>query len=285
MNEQVMTISPPLFMGETSEFDLTNLITEDDEPVDNIPSSKQQRIFVEPLYSSSKLRRPFLADSNIAIYATPRANPIVPDMFLSMDVQVADDWWQKQNRSYLMWEFNKPPEVVIEIVSNNKGKEGEEKLHDYAELGVLYYVIYDPQEILTDDIIRVYQLVAGEYLLRPDYRLAEVGLSLNLWYGEFEGKTQLWLRWFELPGNLIPTGAERAQQEQQRAERERQRAEQAEAHAQQEAQRAQQAEADVQQARQRAEQAEADAQTERKKVERLMAQLRALGVEPNPPTS
>lgn len=243
---------PPSVVEQPNKPDVSNLITEDDEPVDNFPSAKQQRILVEPIYSSSNLQRPFLADSNIALYSTPRAAPIVPDMFLSRSVQVADDWWEKANRSYLLWEFGKPPEVVLEIVSNQKGKEDTDKLHDYAALGVLYYVIYDPQRLLSDDLLRVYQLVAGEYLLRPDARLAEVGLSLTVWYGNFEDKTTLWLRWCDQAGKLIPTGAERALQADARAEQERVRAEQE---------------------RMRAEQAD-------NLAKRLAAQLRALGIEP-----
>ncbi len=42
---------------------------------------------------------------------------------------------------------------------------------------------------------------------------------------EFEGKQATWLRWCDQEGNIISTGAERAEQERQRAEQERQRAE------------------------------------------------------------
>lgn len=239
-----ITTSLPMVEGSNT-LELANLITEDDEPVDNIFSAKQQRLLVEPVYSSAKLQRPFLADSNVAIYGSPRAEPIVPDVFLSLGVQVAEDWFKKENRSYLLWEFHKPPEVVVEIVSNQKGKEDTSKRHDYAELGILYYVIYDPQQLILNEPIQVYQLVAGEYLLRPDYRLAQVGLSLTLWYGAFEDKTALWLRWCDSDGNLIFTGAERAIQAENRVEQERLRAEQADARA-----------------------------------KRLADQLRALGVEP-----
>lgn len=253
-------------MEQPIKSDLSNLVTEDDEPVDNFASAKQQRILVEPLYSSSKLPRPFLADSNVALYETPRTPPIVPDMFLSQGVQVADEWWEKENRSYLLWEFGKSPEVVVEIVSNQKGKEDGDKLHDYAALGVLYYVIYDPQQLLSTDTLRVYQLVAEEYLLRPDARLAEVGLSLRVWYGAFEDKTALWLRWCDLGGKLIPTGAERAIHAEARAEQERMRAEQ-------ERERAAQARIQAEQAQEQANQADAVAK-------KLAAQLRALGIEP-----
>lgn len=44
-----------------------------------------------------------------------------------------------------MWEFGKMPEVVIEIVSNTRGEEAGRKLRRYAQMGVLYYLIYDPQ--------------------------------------------------------------------------------------------------------------------------------------------
>ena len=115
------------------------------------------------------------------------------------------------------------------------------------------YVIYDPQQILFNDPIRVYQLVAREYLLRPDYRLLGVDLSLTLWYGMFEDKRSLWLRWSDQMGNLILTGAERAKEERQRAEEERQRAEEANVRAEQAQQRA----------------------------DRFAAQLRALRIEPD----
>jgi len=275
----ILTNPPPVWEQQRT-FDLADLITEDDEPVDNFPSAKQQRVFVEPLYSSSKLTRPFLADSNIAIYSAPRAQPIVPDMFLSLGVQVADEWWEKENRSYLLWEFGKPPEVVVEIVSNEKGNEDGDKLRAYAKLGILYYVIYDPQQFLSDDLIRVYQLVAREYLLRPDYRLPDVGLTLTIWYGMFEDKTALWLRWCDPAGNIIPTGAERAEQESQRAEQESQRAEEERQRAEEERQRAEQQSQRAEEERQRAEDANLRAEQAQQRADRLAAQLRGLGVEP-----
>lgn len=225
--------------------DVSHLITEDDTPVDNIPSAKQQRLLVEPLYSSWRPGRPFLADANVGLFSSIHQPAIVPDMFLSLDVEVAEDWWAKEHRSYFLWEFGKAPDVVVEIVSNTRGGEDDKKLRDYARMGIPYYVIYDPQRPIQDDVLIVYQLVAGEYIVKPDSRLEKVGLELRLWEGEFEARHDRWLRWYDNEGNLIPTGAERAEQERERAERERRRAEQ-----------------------------------ERERAERLAAQLRALGVEP-----
>ena len=53
---------------------------------------------------------------------------MVPDVMLSLDVSIADDLQEKKNRSYFVWRFGKPPEVVIEIVSNREGEELGEKL-------------------------------------------------------------------------------------------------------------------------------------------------------------
>jgi hypothetical protein len=50
-----------------------------------------------------------------------------------LNVQVPENWWEKQNRSYLVWQFGKAPEVVIEIVSNMVGGELGNKLKIYSE--------------------------------------------------------------------------------------------------------------------------------------------------------
>ena len=103
--------------------DIESLVTEDDTPVDNMPSEKQQRLLTEPLYSSwagPGGGRTFLAAANVGVFVEARNPAIVPDVFVSLDVQVADNWWDKRHRSYFVWEFGKPPELVVEIVSNRK---------------------------------------------------------------------------------------------------------------------------------------------------------------------
>ncbi|MEJ7710094.1 MAG: Uma2 family endonuclease [Pyrinomonadaceae bacterium] len=110
--------------------DVIHLITEDDAPMDNLPSEKQQRLLTEALYSSWSgpgEDRSFLVAANVGIFSLARGPAIVPDVFLSLDVEIAEDWWQKEHRSYFIWEFGKPPEVAIEIVSNKEGNEDGEK--------------------------------------------------------------------------------------------------------------------------------------------------------------
>lgn len=199
---------------------INNLETENDEPVDNLFSAKQQRLLTRALYSSwipspreeqPEEKRKFLADANVGVFYSPHHPPVVPDFFLSLDVQPHQDWYAKDHRSYFAWEFEKTPDVVVEIVSNRKGGELNEKLRRYAQIDVTYYVVYDPQQLLSTDVVRVYERGFGKrYRLRKDLRLPEVGLSMTLWQGEFEGHTNTWLRWCDAAGNLIPTGEERA---------------------------------------------------------------------------
>jgi len=239
--------------------DISHIETEDDTPVDNIFSAKQQRLLVESLYSSLPIDYPFLADTNVGIFYQLHSPPIVPDMMLSLEVEVNDDWWPKENRSYFIWEFGKPPDVVIEVVSNKKGGELARKLRDYARIGARYYVIFDPQHAIQESTLAVYELHVRGYQLRSDYLLPEVELSLTVWEGLYEGGHGPWLRWCDLNGVLVLTGAEQATYERQRADEERQRADEE---------------------RQRADEEHQRADEERQRAERLLAQLRAAGIEP-----
>jgi Uma2 family endonuclease len=199
---------------------IENIITEDDEPVDNLFSAKQQRLLARSLYASwipqpnadrPKQKRKFLADANVGIFFAVHQPPLVPDFFLSLDVEPHQDWYAKEHRTYFVWEFGKVPEVVLEIVSNRKGKELTGKLKDYARMGVNYYVVYDPQKQLGKEVLCVYELGFGKrYRVRKDQQLPDLALSLTLWPGRFEGHENTWLRWCDAQGRLIPTGEERA---------------------------------------------------------------------------
>ena len=158
-------------------------------------------------------------------------------MFLSLDVQVPEKWWEKQNRCYMMWEFGKPPEVVIEIVSNKIGNELGEKLGIYEHMRASYYVVYDPTQQLSEHILRIYELRGRRLLETSETWLEQVGLGLTLWEGEFETRRDTWLRWCYQDGIILPTGDELATQERLQKEQALQRVQQAEQRAQQLAER------------------------------------------------
>ena len=133
-----------------------HFVTEDETPVDNVFPEKQQRLLTEPLYSSwsgGEPRRPFVAMANVGLFYAVRRPPFVPDMLLSLDVEVPADLRPKAHRSYFVWEYAKAPDVVIEVVSNREGGEDREKLAGYARVGVPYYVIFDPEALLSTEVL------------------------------------------------------------------------------------------------------------------------------------
>ncbi len=230
------------------ELDISHLVIEDDTPVDNFQSEVQQRLLVEPLYSSKALPAPFLAAANVGVFYKLQGDPIVPDVFLSLGVQRAEDFSQRRNRSYFVWEFGKVPEVCIEVVSNREGDElilsqksrqkgkTAAKKEIYAQVGVRYYVVFDPlQRIQGKDemngaLLRVWSISADGYTeLTPAQGITTegqsvwlngVGIGLTLWEGEFEETvTRLWLRWCDREGQVISTGAERADEAEAKATR------------------------------------------------------------------
>jgi Uma2 family endonuclease len=218
-----------LVVSEDIVPDVEHLVTADHKPVDNIFSEKQQRLLTEPLYHSPGWAgegRSFIALANVGLFYAIRQRPYVPDMMLSLDVELPADLWPKRHRSYFVWEYGKPPDVTVEVVSNHEGNEDDEKLVGYARIGVRYYVIYDPQQILGDQPLRGFGLQStGYHPLPTPLRLAGIGLGLELWQGRYENCEDTWLRWTDEHGQLIPTGAECIEQQRQRAEAERQRAE------------------------------------------------------------
>jgi hypothetical protein len=264
------------------ELDISNLVIEDDTPVDNFQSEVQQRLLVEPLYSAQALPIPFLAAANVGLYYIYNTPSIVPDVMLSLGVQRGADFSDKRNRSYFLWEFGKLPEVCIELVSNKEGDElklstksrqqGKTicKKEIYSQIRIQYYVVFDPlRQIQKPDemngaLLRVWAISPQGYqeltppqgitnLGQPVW-LAQAGIGLTLWHGTFEENIpRLWLRWCDRQGQVIPTGAEGQTRERQRADQEQQRADQEQ---------------------QRADQ-------ERQAKERLEAYLRSQGLDPN----
>ena len=145
-------------------------------------------------------------------------------------MECPENLWPKPNRSYFVWEYGKTPDAIIEIVSNNEGGEDSTKLKAYESMHIPYYVIFDPEQQLSDEVLRGYQLDQMQYR-RMDQSLwfAGIELGVEIWEGVFEGHQDRWLRWRNSQGKVIPTGAELAASEAQRADQEAQRADRLEA--------------------------------------------------------
>jgi hypothetical protein len=230
-----------------------HLITEDHKPVESIYIEKSYRLLTCPLYASWSgpgPGRPFLVLANVGYFPQNKNPALVPDCLLSLDVTLPKDLHAKQGHSYYQWDRGKPPDVIIEIVSNTTDGEDSSKMDLYARQAIPYYVIYDPDHYLSPETLRCFVLVAGTYQPTDPGPWPNIGLGLRLWQGPFERVTDTWLRWCDANGVIIPTGEERANQardracrEQDRFNREKELADQAEELANREQERADRAEA------------------------------------------
>src|SRR5262249_34991248 len=102
--------------------DVDHVITEDDTPVDNRFSTHEMRLLVDLLLASwpgPAGDRRFVTDANGGVFPSVNEPPLVPDFFLSLGVDWPKPIWAKRNRSYFVEGFGKPPDLVVEIVSND----------------------------------------------------------------------------------------------------------------------------------------------------------------------
>jgi Uma2 family endonuclease len=207
-------MSEPLTLDPSQFPDISKLVLEDDTPLDSFINEKQRRLLTTVLYSGGDtgITVPFIVAANVGLFSSIRQPGVAPDVFLSINITGAEDWWERQVRSYLFWEFGKPPEIAIEIVSPTPGNELGTKLTDYARMRIPYYVVYDPLRELRGSTLRVFELQNPSYAPKTDAWFPEVGLGLTLWEGEFENVAGTWLRWCYPSGDPIPTGDELAAQ-------------------------------------------------------------------------
>jgi Uma2 family endonuclease len=231
MSAPVIPVIPhgddPSYFPPEAQPKIDHLITEDDTPVDSIYVERQEQLLVSPLYDSwvgPGEGRTFIALANVGLFGVPKNPAIVPDALLSLDVRLPANVRDKEHRSYFVWEFGKPPDVSVEIVSNLEGDELGNKVRLYSQMGISYYVVWDPLQFLGPQNLRVFELRGRTYHPIDPAPLPQLGLGLQIWHGRFRDVEDDWLRWVDANGTIIPTGGERAEQERQRADQAQQRA-------------------------------------------------------------
>ena len=210
----------------------------DDTPVDNEDQNLLPNLLLFVLANIWSARMDWYFGVDMAVYHTTGISPkvpVVPDGFLSLGVERRKQG--KSRRSYAVWEENGVvPILTLEMVSHKPGGEYVEKMALYARLGVLYYVIYNPEFWRRDghQPFEVYKLIDGQYQLQigEPYWMAEVGLGLGRSQQEIGGIGQEILAWHDAQGKEYPLPQTMVQQmgqqlieAQQQAEAERQRAE------------------------------------------------------------
>jgi Uma2 family endonuclease len=224
----------------------------DDAPVDNELQELIPGLLKSILRMLWQGRMDWFFGIDMGVYIHPEEPPIVPDGFLSLNVERSFD--EDLRLSYLLWEEEIPPILVLEVVSAKPGGEYTTKFDKYAELGVLYYVIYNPKR-RRKARLEIHKLVNGGYELQHANPLwmPEIGLGIGSERANYDDLTREWLYWYDQNDRRYPTPYEQIERERERADN---------------------ADRAIAQERERTE-------SERQRAERLAAQLRALGVEPD----
>ncbi|MFB2936740.1 Uma2 family endonuclease [Aerosakkonemataceae cyanobacterium BLCC-F154] len=193
------------------------LPSSDDTPVDN-----ELQVLIPSLLSAVlaliwQNREDWFFGINMGVYYDLAKPAIVPDGFLSLGVE---RFVGEQGRlCYVLWdEDGVVPSLVLEIVSKTYNAEYEQKKIDYAQMGVLYYVVYAPtRQRRRRQRLEVHRLVNGEYVLQSGdiIWMPEIGLGIGRERGTYQAFTREWLYWYDENGNRYKTPEEIARERQQ----------------------------------------------------------------------
>jgi len=187
----------------------------DDTPVDNEIQNLIPNLLKTVLAWIWSERNDWFFGVDMGIYDRKRQETrkaIVPDGFLSIGVERFKG--QQGRLSYVLAEENEIiPLLVLEIVSKTYGGEYDDKMLDYAELGVLYYLVYDSRKRTRKghEAFEVYRLINGVYRLQEGnpFWLEEIGLGIGLERGIYESWERDWLYWYDQQGNRYQIPEER----------------------------------------------------------------------------
>ena len=275
-----MAIIHPNELGITSLPDHTQLPESDDTFVKNFQEHPQSILLTDSIRSTLDQLHPdgrYAIGQDCGIYwrltEPPERGAVAPDWFYVPNVPPLLNGIVR--RSYVFWQELIPPLIIIEFVSSDGSEERDKtplyrnhsdsqkpgKFWVYEQIiRPAFYAIYEVQKASVE----VYHLVENRYELvtaneRNHYSIHQMGVELGIWQGRYGNMELPWLRWWDSEGNLLLTGEERAEIQQQRAEQESQRAEQE---------------------RQRAELAERELEQQRQRAERLAELLRSQGINP-----
>lgn len=196
----------------------------DDTPVDSELQILVANLLLAILAAIWQTRDDWFFGINMGIYYAPNQDAIVPDGFLSLGVERFVG--ENGRSSYVVWEEDGiPPILALEVVSQTYNGEYEQKKLDYAELGILYYVIYAPTRLRRRrQRLEVYRLVEGKYILQigDQVWMPEIGLGIGRERGTYQGLTREWLYWYNQNGDRYPTLEEVTVEQQQQMQEQQQ---------------------------------------------------------------
>jgi Uma2 family endonuclease len=225
---------------ELQDFHFTLPPTQDDLPYDDgMPMESQRHVLqMELLIDALRLwldaREDGYVGGNMFIYYSLKQ--VRNQDFRGPDVFVVLGVPKGERKSWVCWEEEKTPDVVIELlsVSTREVDKGKKKLIYQNQMRVAEYFWYDP---FNPDDWAGFQRQDGYQPIPINLQGQLVSRVLDLalvrWQGSFQGVSTTWLRWARLDGTLLLTTEERAEQAEGRADQAEERANQAEQRADQ----------------------------------------------------
>jgi Uma2 family endonuclease len=181
----------------------------DDTPVDNedqndIPN--WLRIVLLRIWAN---RQDWFFGVDMGIYnreGQRRRSPnLIPDGFLSLGVIRRKG--EHGRLSYVLAEENEViPILALECLSKTYNGEYGSKMQNYAEFGIKYYIVFNPQRRRKHQPLEVYKLEGGQYrLLQGDpVWLPEIELGIGIERGTISNVPMQWLAWYNKAGQPYP---------------------------------------------------------------------------------
>jgi Uma2 family endonuclease len=203
---------------------LTNLPETDGQPLESPWHRACMNLLIEAVEVRLAGRKDFYAGGNMFVYFSSRQarnrDYSGPDFFFVQGPEIDHD---RERLYWAVWDENgRYPNVIIELSSPTTAEEDHTTRKDLYErvFQTAEYFIYDP----FTQVLEGWRLAKRRYRrIKPNaqgrFLCEELGLWVGTWQGEFQGHDELWLRFYDADGQLVPI----------RAEAERQRAEAAEA--------------------------------------------------------
>jgi Uma2 family endonuclease len=209
------------------ELGLTVLPNQDQLPCDDGEQMETQRhklqmdLLIEGLDTWLEERKDGYVGGNMFIYFSQAQ--INNQDFKGPDFFAVTGVSKQECKSWVVWEEEKAPDVVIELLSAstaNFDKTPKKQIYQ-NKMRVSEYFRYDP---FNSEDFAGFSLNNGVYqplVLNEQGWLISQSLELALirWSGTYRGVTTVWLRWATLQGQVLPTGRELAEREPLRAEK------------------------------------------------------------------
>lgn len=207
----------------TSQYDL---LEEGKEPMETTQHKAQMELLIDPLRLWLDKQNRGYVNGNIPIYFSERQlkteDVKCPDVFVVLGA------CYRERRTWVVWEEQKTPDVVIELLSDstkNVDKNGKKWVYQ-NKLKAPEYFWFDP---FNAEDWAGFTLQNGIYQpIEPDTQnrllSQRLGLALVRWHGINQHTKTIWLRWATLEGELLPTPQENAMMAEQKAQAAKQEA-------------------------------------------------------------